>query len=260
MVMKVKLVSKQQYPQLKKLYKEFDVGEEGDICIAVGGDGTFIKAAREFDGPILPVRSEEVGSTGYYSDIGLSKIDIIIERIKHKKYRVEDLSRKLEIRYKDKVYYAINEALLRNKSKEIYFNVYTVENGRKRLLYPYTVSGDGLLITGKVGSTAYNRTAGGPIILSQDIICVNFLYPESLFTNPLVISGDSDIYIELAKSAGTLMTDSIEIADLSVKESFYVRQSKKTVKIIRLDGFKEEFSEKLARMIQSKMVDGLSSS
>lgn len=255
--MKVKLISKQQYPQLKKLYKELDIDDGGKICIAVGGDGTFIRAAREFDGPILPIRGEETGSTGYYSDVGISDLDEVIDKIKHNKYKVEDLSRKLEIRYKDKVFYAVNEALLKNKAKEIYFNVYTVENGKKKLLYPYTISGDGLLITGKVGSTAYNRTAGGPIILSQNIMCINFLYPESLFTNPLVIDGDSEIYVELMKSNGTLLNDSIDIGDLGPGDAFYVKQSKETVKVIRLEGFKEEFSEKLGRMIRSKMVDGI---
>ena len=44
---------KKNYPELKKLYSKFDVSDDAEICLAVGGDGTFIKAANEFDGPIL---------------------------------------------------------------------------------------------------------------------------------------------------------------------------------------------------------------
>lgn len=257
MGMRIKLVSKRQYPQLKKLYKNFEIDDSGEMCIAVGGDGTFITAAREFDGPILPIRGEEAGSTGYYSDVGISDMDTVIENLKHNKYSIEELSRKLEVRYKSKTYYAINEALLKNKVKEVYFNLYTNDGGKRRLLYPYTISGDGLLITGKVGSTAYNRTIGGPIILSRNILCINFLYPESLFTNPLVINGDSEICVELSKGSGSLTIDGVDVGDLGPGDSFHVKQSEKPVKIVRLDGFREAFSDKLKRMINSKMVKGV---
>ncbi len=255
--MKIKLIAKRQYPALKSLYKEFEISDDAKICIAVGGDGTFIEAARSFDGPILPIRGEESGSTGYYSDIGLSKIDTIINKLKRNEYTIEELSKKIEIRYKDKTYFAVNEALLRNIVKEVFFKVYQVEKDKKKLLYPYLISGDGVLITGNVGSTAYNRNAHGPIILSEKVVCLNFLFTESLLSNPLVLNADSEICVEVVKGRGSLMQDGISIADMSAGESFYVKQSKEAVQIIRLNGMKEGFSDKLARMINSKLITGV---
>ena len=185
--MKIKLITKKQYPALKDLYGAFEIVEDAKLCIAVGGDGTFIEAARSFDGPILPIRGEEIGSTGYYSDVGLSNIDTVIDKLKHNKYTVEELSRKIEIKYKNKSYFAVNEALLRNVVKEVFFKIYTIEKCKKQLLYPYIISGDGVIITGNVGSTAYNRNAHGPIIISENVICLNFLFSESLLSNPLVL-------------------------------------------------------------------------
>ena len=66
--MRIKLIKNRNYPELKKLYGEFDVGDDGEICVAVGGDGTFVKAAKSFPGPILPIRSDDPGSVGYYAD------------------------------------------------------------------------------------------------------------------------------------------------------------------------------------------------
>ncbi len=255
--MKIKLIAKKQYAALKSFYKEFEITDDAKICVAVGGDGTFIEAARSFDGPILPIRGEEAGSTGYYSDVGLSSIDTIIDRLKHNKYSVEELSKKMEIRYKDKSYFAVNEALLRNIVKEVFFKVYTVEKGKKKLLYPYLISGDGLLITGKIGSTAYNRNAHGPIILSENVICLNFLFAESLLSNPLVLDANSEICIDVVKGRGSLMQDGISIADLEAGDSFHVKQSKEVVRIIRLNDMKEDFSDKLARMINSKLISGV---
>ena len=41
--MKIKIISKKNYPELKKLYNKLDISEDADVCLAVGGDGTFIR-------------------------------------------------------------------------------------------------------------------------------------------------------------------------------------------------------------------------
>ena len=73
--MKIKIISKKNYPKLKKLYSKFDISEDAEVCLAVGGDGTFIKAANEFDGPILPVRSDST-FTAYICRLALGKENV----------------------------------------------------------------------------------------------------------------------------------------------------------------------------------------
>ena len=79
-------MSKKEYPELSLLKKYFRTGANPDICIAVGGDGTFIRAARECSCPILPVRAEDKGSVGYYSDLSLSDIEMVADALKNGKY------------------------------------------------------------------------------------------------------------------------------------------------------------------------------
>ncbi len=251
--MKIKIISKKVYPELKEFYNRFDVADDGDICLAVGGDGTFIKAANEFEGPILPVRSEEKNSTGYYADVSIKDVDFIVSRLSKKEYTIEDIGRKVEVDYNGNKYYGVNEVLLKNSQEEVYFKLYYDERQVRSRLYNYTLSGDGFLATGAIGSTAYNRTAGGPIILDKNVLCLTFLSIENPLVNPIILRRDEKIHAEIEKGKGILSYDGIMIGQLGKGDSFDIRLSNKDVKVIKLRGRNEEFSEKLSRIIKSKM-------
>ncbi len=259
-MLNISIVSKKNYPELKKLYGAFNVSQKGDICLAIGGDGTFIKAANDFDCPILPIRSEEKQSTGYYADVSLNDIDFIVESLKKRRYRVEELSKKIGLSYNGKKYFGINEILLRNVQEEVYFRLNYREHGKLKSLYPYVLSGDGFLITTNVGSTAYNRTAGGPIILDNKTLCLTFLSIENPLTNSMVLRSNEQIEVSIEKGRGELSYDGIGIASVGKGSKFRVRLSNKKVNAVKLDGRSEDFSDKILRIIKSKMqenhVDG----
>ena len=251
--MKIKIIPKKNYPELKKLYNKLDISEDADVCLAVGGDGTFIKAANEFDGPILPVRSDEKNSTGYYADVGLKDINFIIKSLLSKNYKVEELGRKIEVDYEKSKYYGVNEILLKDIQEEVYFKLYYDEKGKRNRLYEYTISGDGFLVTSAIGSTAYNRTAGGPIILDKSVLCLTFLSIENPLTNSVILRKDERLHVEIEKGRGVLSYDGIVISDINPGKSFDIRLSNKKVKVLKLRNNYEEFSEKLSRIIKSKM-------
>lgn len=251
--MKIKIISKRIYPELKKLYSKFEVSDDAKVCLAVGGDGTFIRAANEFDGPILPVRSEEKDSTGYYADLSLKDIGFITKSLLEKRYRIEDIGRKVEVEYNGNKYYGVNEILLKNLQEEVYFKLFYVENGKLNRLYNYTLSGDGFLATSAIGSTAYNRTAGGPIILDKNVLCLTFLSIENPLTNSVILREDEKLHVEVEKGRGVLSYDGMMIGQIGKDASFDIRLSNKKVKVIKLDMQNEEFSEKLSRIVKSKM-------
>lgn len=251
--MKLKIVKKHDYPQLAPLYKNFEVGAKGDICIAVGGDGTFVKAAKEYGGPILPIRSEELGSIGYYSDVSLDDIGFVVKSLKSGDFSVEKLENKLEIEYNGKKFYAVNEALLHNVMEEVSFRIYEIKGGKRHKVYPYVMSGDGILITSSIGSTAYNKSAGGPILLLPNAMCLTFLNVDGPYKNPIVVDSSHTIEVEVVKYHGVLRYDSTEIGKLKPGDSFKVCISDRELKIIRLNGRREELASKLDRIIRSRM-------
>lgn len=251
--MKIKIVKNKDYRELKPLYASFDVGNDAEMCIAVGGDGTFVRAAQEYSGPILPIRSEERGSIGYYSDVNLDDIDFVVRSLKHGKFSVEKLENKIEIEYGGKSYYAVNEALMHNVLEEVSFKIYEIKNGKRQEIYPYVMSGDGILITSSIGSTAYNKSAGGPILLVPDVMCLTFLNADGPYRNSIVVDSSKVIEIEVVKYNGVLRYDGIEIKLLKPGGKFRVRVSKRELKIVRLDGRREELARKLDRIISSRM-------
>ena len=252
--MKIKIVKKKDYKELRKVYDSFEVSAKGDICLAVGGDGTFVRAAKQHDGTILPIRSEESGSIGYYSDLSLNDIDFAIKALKSKDYYIEKLENKMEVSFKGKRYHAVNEALLHNTLEEVSFKIYELRGKKRYEIYPYTMSGDGILITSSIGSTAYNKSAGGPIMLIPNAMCLTFLNVDGPYRNSIVVDSSKVIEIEVVKYNGQLRYDGEVIKTLKPGDSFKVRVSEKELKIVRFKKRREELARKLDRIIRSRMT------
>ena len=252
--MKITIVSRKRSPRLKKLYKNFKVGRNGDIYIAVGGDGTFVKAAQMTEKPVLLIRDEKGGSIGYHSDLNIQDLDSIISKLKKKQYTIEPLSNKIEVIYKNKHYFGINEARLNNIFEEVSFKIYERVGKKRERIYPFVMSGDGMLATSKIGSTAYNKSAGGPIILSPDVLCLTFLNVDGPFNNPIILDSDREIEVEVVKYEGMLGFDNTRIATVKKGDTFRIKLSDKKINVVRFNNDRESFSDKLERTIRSRLV------
>ena len=251
--MKICIVAKKEYKELRKLRSAFEISDNADVCIAIGGDGTFIHAVQKYTCPVLPVRDNEPDSTGYYSDIGIDKIDFIIKMLKEKKYKIESIGKRIFLKYKDKKYYAVNECYLSNSIGEVSFKIYEIKDNKRYVLYPFIISGDGVIITGRVGSTAYNRNVGGPILIEKNLLCITFINPDSPYKNSLVVGSDKIIEIEVVKYKGFLRYDSFEVGKVDTGEFFTVGTSNKDIHVVKLNNVFEGFGDKLNRIIKSKM-------
>ena len=135
------------------------------------------------------------------------------------------MGKKIEVEYENSRYYGVNEILLKNVQEEVYFKLYYDENGKRNRLYEYTLSGDGLLVTSAIGSTAYNRTAGGPIILDRSVLCLTFLSIENPLSNSVILRKDERLHVEIEKGRGMLSYDGIIISEINPGKSFDIRLS-----------------------------------
>lgn len=255
--MKVKIIAKDNYKEIRKIKKAFTVTDsnKADICMAIGGDGTFMLAAEGFDGPILPIRTDEPGSAGFYADIGIKEIDKAIKLLKSNSYRIEPLSNKIAAEYKKRNNYAVNEVMLRSTDEEIYFTIWERKGIKRTRIYPYVMAGDGVLITGVVGSTAYNKSANGPIMLAKNAMCITFLNCDGPYKNSIVVDSSQCIEIRVEKASGQLKCDNNVVATLKKGDSFVAKLSKKQLWIVRFPGLKEELHSKLGRLIMRKAID-----
>ncbi|MDR2520858.1 MAG: NAD kinase [Bacteroidales bacterium OttesenSCG-928-I14] len=161
-----------------------------DIVFSIGGDGTFLRTANWVGHRNIPILGINTGHLGFLADISTIEIIEVLNEIFQSKYSVEERSL-LQIEFASQYCYmknyALNEIaiLKRDTSSMISISTYLNE------LFLTKYLADGLLLATPSGSTAYNLSVNGPIIVPQ---AHNFVLspvaPHSLNVRPLVIPED----------------------------------------------------------------------
>ena len=170
-----------------------------DLVVVLGGDGTMIATARMLGDREVPVLGVNLGTLGYLAEFNVEELipalATIIERGTYCVDRRVMLT--AEIHRGDK-------QLLRNRvlndvviSKSALARIIEIEVWLNKL-FVNTFRADGLIVSTPTGSTAYNLSAGGPIIYpSMNAIVVTPICPHTLSNRPLVVADDSQIEIIL---------------------------------------------------------------
>ncbi|WP_456446958.1 NAD(+) kinase [Thiolapillus sp.] len=164
-----------------------------DLTLVVGGDGSFLNAAREMAQEDTPLVGINQGRLGFLVDISPERMLEALASILQGQY-IEDRRFLLEARIsEDKRQLALNDVVLHkwNTARMIEFE--TRINGR----YVDSQRSDGIIISTPTGSTAYALSGGGPLLEpSLDAIALVPICPHHLSNRPIVVHGDSAICIE----------------------------------------------------------------
>ncbi len=174
-----------------------DVLKEADFAVVFGGDGTILSAARELSETDVPVIGVNVGKLGFLAEFSAEEIKQLFDRITTDKSLIEKrmmLRCGIESNGGEKFgSTAINDVVIAAGAP---FNMIELKmTVQDQALASCT--GDGIIISTPTGSTAYNLSAGGPI-LSADLsaIVITPLCPHSLSFRPIVINADSIVEIQ----------------------------------------------------------------
>ncbi|MFJ4225917.1 NAD kinase [Microbacterium sp. NPDC089695] len=227
--------------------------EDLELAIVLGGDGTILRAAELVRGCSAPVLGINMGHVGFLAEIDRDDMDDAVRRVIARDYEVEERLA-LSVRVKDAdgavVYetFALNEATVEKASRERMIEVVLEIDG-----LPLSSFGcDGMVVSTPTGSTAYNFSAGGPVIWpSVEAIAVIPLSAHALFAKPLVVSPDAAVAIEMLESAsgsGILWCDGRRSHDLPPGARVVVRRSSRPVRLARLHP--AEFTNRLVRKFQ----------
>ncbi len=210
-----------------------------ELAIGLGGDGTILRAAelvREGEAPVLGIN---MGHVGFLAEIDREAMDEAVRRVIDRDYAVEErLALSVEVRDAagQSVYetWALNEATVEKASRERMIEVVIEIDGR-----PLSSFGcDGMVVSTPTGSTAYNFSAGGPIIWpSVEAIAVVPLSAHALFARPVVVGPEAEVVIEVLErtnGTGILWCDGRRSQDLPRGARVVVRRSAKPVRLARL--------------------------
>ncbi|MDL9981472.1 NAD kinase [Microbacterium candidum] len=232
--------------------------DEIELAIVLGGDGTILRAAELVRGGTAPVLGVNMGHVGFLAEIERDDLDDAVRRVIARDYRVEERLA-LSVRVKDvsgEVIYetwALNEATVEKASRERMLEVVMEIDG-----LPLSSFGcDGVVVSTPTGSTAYNFSAGGPIIWpTVEAIAIVPLSAHALFAEPLVVGPEASVAIEVLErtnGVGILWCDGRRSHDLPPGARVVVRRSERPVRLARLHPV--AFTDRLVRKFRLP-VDG----
>ena len=212
------------------------LGASVDLILVLGGDGTMIATARVLGDSEVPVLGVNYGGLGYLAEFRIEELYTALESILSGNYRLDErvmldveLMRSDESLSSNRVLndVVINKsALARIIEIEAYFNRQFVNSFRA----------DGLIVSTPTGSTAYNLSAGGPVIYpSMNAVVITPICPFTLSNRPIVVPDDA--VIELC-----LKTDQEDVAltldgqvgfPLKVEDRVVIRKSQTTFSLVQ---------------------------
>lgn len=233
------------------------IPKETQCVLVLGGDGTLIKTARELVFLNLPLIGINFGNLGYLAEIEQDNIRETIDMLFQDKYQVEQrMMLDAEVIRGGKSIYshmALNDVVVSKggTGKLFAFKVYV--NGQFINKY----SADGMIVSTPTGSTAYNLSAGGPIVEPcADIIVLTPVCPHALISRSVVLSADSVVDIEVCEQAGEEKSDTYVNYDgdnrmeLEEGDVVHVRKSHMHVQIGKLS--KRSFFETLQKKMNHR--------
>ena len=172
-----------------------------ELVLALGGDGTLLRAAELARNAGIPVLGVNLGRIGFLAEAEADAIDLVLEHVVARDYRVEDrLTLDIVVRQGGRVIdqgWALNEASLEKGPRLGVLGVVVEIDGR-----PVSTFGcDGVLVSTPTGSTAYAFSAGGPVLWPDlEAILVVPNNAHALFGRPMVTSPDATVAIEIEAS------------------------------------------------------------
>lgn len=179
-----------------------------DFAVVFGGDGTILSAARELCETSVPVLGVNVGKLGFLAEFSPGELKELFGRIIKDESLIEKrmiLDCRVERAGAEQFSStAINDVVIASGEP---FNMIEVQMSvRGEALAGCT--GDGVIISTPTGSTAYNLSAGGPILSANlSAIVITPICPHSLSFRPIVIDADSVVEIRpMRVNEGTTVT------------------------------------------------------
>ena len=207
-----------------------------DFVVVIGGDGTILRVARcaaIFDTPILGIN---FGTLGYLADV--EKINAIdaIEKVLNGDFTIEN--RMMLEPYVERgcvsheINLALNEVCITNSVCSRMIKLSVEVNGE----YFDTFRADGIIVSTPTGSTAYNLSAGGPILSPHtELMTITHICPHTLYARPFVIDGNDVVRIRVQSNYNNVQMscDGQSTVQMKNDDVIIVKKSRYVTRIIK---------------------------
>ncbi len=217
-----------------------------DVIIAVGGDGTALRATQMAKGPVLGIN---MGGLGFLTEVEIGDVEKSIYKLIKGEYKIEK-NMKLKVK--------INGLDIRDCTNEAVIHTSKIAKIRKFKIYAGnnfldSGSADGIIVSTPIGSTSYNYSAGGPIIHpSLKVMVITYLAPFRSRVRPMVIPADQPIRIRLSGPGqeSLVIIDGQAEYPVNEKDEIEICASESKAEFITFrDSFYDKIREKLIKHV-----------
>ena len=221
-----------------------DLPKDADCVMVLGGDGTIIQVARELAETGVPILGVNLGTVGFLAEVELVHIYKAIDAVMAGRYKLEKRFMLKGSVIKDaKIVYeanALNDIVVArgNLVRAISTSVYIDGNQVSSL------HGDGIIVTTPTGSTGYNLSAGGTIILPDaEVFGIHPICPHSLNSRGVITSSAAKIDIDVEWNKRSEPDEAIVSFDgnkgirLMPGDKVQIMKSELTVPFLRINDF-----------------------
>lgn len=217
-----------------------------DIIIAVGGDGTILRAQSFISSKNIPLLGINMGTVGFLTEIDPEHVFESLEQVLTGEYEVEKRTQ-LQFKHNKEISNALNEVVImtRKPAKMLHMEIIVDDEVAEEL------KADGLIISTPNGSTAYSMSAGGPIVDPQvTAFIIVPICPFKLGYRPIVVSDDSEIKVKLLREGkkAIAVIDGQSEEEINYMDEIVFRKSDDKACFVRLSmGFYRKVREKLIK-------------
>ncbi len=207
-----------------------NIEPEGALIVALGGDGTVLRAAEMFAQFEIPILGANLGSLGFLTQVRATSLTQALEEILNGHFTIEPRMR-LFYKTDEQTGTVLNDLVFLGEGATRFceLDLFHDESG-----VIATYPGDGLIISTPTGSTAYNLSAGGPVIVPEtDCLVVTPLATHCLGLRPLVFPAEVKLVVRV-RTRTTLIADGDVIANLVPQAEVAVTRASIPTLLIRM--------------------------
>lgn len=208
----------------------FDV----DYVISMGGDGTFLKAASRVGAKGTPIIGVNLGRLGFLADVLPGEVEAALDSLYAGECQIEEHV-VIQVEAEGGVLagnpFALNDIAVLKRDDASMISIRTQVDGEFLVNY----QADGLIVTTSTGSTAYNLSNGGPIIIPQSSsLCLTPVAPHSLNIRPVVINDTAEITLDVeSRSHNYLVAIDGRSERMTEGTRLVIRKAAHTIKIVK---------------------------
>jgi NAD+ kinase len=212
--------------------------EDARFFMSIGGDGTLLDAVAQVGSYQVPIVGINAGRLGFLATIAEDHIDRAIEDLLANRYTIDE---RALIRIDGKkelfggVQFGLNEVTVLKADVSSMITVHTYINGE----YLNSYWADGLIVSTPTGSTGYNLSCGGPLVLPQSAnFVITPVSPHNLTVRPMVVSDRSIVTLEVECRANTALVSVDSRSEvIETGTPLIVRKESFSAKLVKFEGY-----------------------